>query len=156
LKFNPAERINLLNVLPKDASASTLKILRDLQLSLSFTEEEHKRFFIISKLPNGQKYEDLNPDTIGVLTDVPIGEKAKDIIVDALKEWDKKDQLKFKFSIFREILEKNKQDTLLDLYERFVDGKKTPEDLADESAAVKMKEVNAAVPLPAGAPQKIP
>ncbi len=113
-------------MLPKDASASTLKILRDLQLSLSFTEEEHKRFFITSKLPNGTKYEDLNAETIEILTDIPIGEKAKDIIVNALKEWDKKEQLKFKFSIFREVLEKNKQDTLLDLYERFVDKRKHP------------------------------
>jgi hypothetical protein len=82
---------------------------------------------------------------------VGIGEKAADIIKDALIEWDKKKTLQYRFSIFREKEPEKKRSTMLDLYERFVEGKKTEEDLEDEAAADAMKKANAdiSVPVPA-------
>jgi len=46
VKFNVAERIALLNVLPPIGSAATLRIIRELQGELSFTEDELKHFGI--------------------------------------------------------------------------------------------------------------
>jgi hypothetical protein len=130
LKFNPAERINLLNVIPKEGTASTLKIIRDLQTALGFTEEEHREFIVEYKLSNGSKYEDLNKDKLTVLKDVAVGEKAHDIIVEALKTASEQKKLHI---------------STLGLYERFVEGKKSAEDLNDEAEAAVMKKANADV-----------
>jgi hypothetical protein len=130
LKFNPAERINLLNVIPKEGTASTLKIIRDLQTALGFTEEEHREFIVEYKLSNGSKYEDLNKDKLTVLKDVAVGEKAHDIIVEALKTASEQKKLHI---------------STLGLYERFVEGKKSAEDLKDEAEAAVMKKANADV-----------
>ena len=151
MKLNPAERVNLLTVVPTEVSVSMFRILRDLQYSLSFTEEERKRFFIESKLPNGDKFEDLNPDpdVLSTLVDVPIGEEAKRVIVNALKDWDKKERLRRRVSIFREDLPKpNQRLTMLDLYERFVEDKKTAEDIEDEAKVIALKKANADVTVP--------
>jgi len=43
LKLNTAQRLVLLDVLPKEGNYTTLKIVRKLKESLSFSEEEHKR-----------------------------------------------------------------------------------------------------------------
>jgi hypothetical protein len=130
LKFNPAERINLLNVIPKEGTASTLKIIRDLQTALGFTEEEHREFIVEYKLSNGSKYEDLNKDKLTVLKDVAVGEKAHDIIVEALKTASEQKKLHI---------------STLGLYERVVEGKKSAEDLKDEAEAAVMKKANADV-----------
>jgi len=130
LKFNPAERINLLNVIPKEGTASTLKIIRDLQTALGFTEEEHREFIVEYKLSNGSKYEDLNKDKLTVLKDVAVGEKAHDIIVEALKTASEQKKLHI---------------STLGLYERFVEGVKSAEDLKDEAEAAVMKKANADV-----------
>ena len=126
MKFNPAERINLLNVIPKEGTASTLKIIRDLQTALGFTE--HREFIVEYKLSNGSKYEDLNKDKLTVLKDVAVGEKAHDIIVEALKTASEQKKLHI---------------STLGLYERFVEGKKSAEDLKDEAEAAVMKKANA-------------
>lgn len=134
MKFNPAERINLLNVIPKEGTASTLKIIRDLQTALGFTEEEHREFIVEYKLPNGSKYEDLNKDKLTVLKDVAVGEKARDVIVEALKTASEQKKLHI---------------SMLGLYERFVEGKKSAEDLKDEATGDAMKKANAEVAVPA-------
>ena len=136
MKFNPAERINLLNAIPKEGAATTLKIVRDLQTALGFTEAEHKEFIIEMPLPNGSKFETVNADKLGVLKEVAIGEKARDIIIEALKVSARKNSCII---------------SMLGLYERFVEGKKSAEDMKDEAAAEAMKKANAdvAVPVPA-------
>jgi hypothetical protein len=133
MKLNPAERINLLNVIPREGSAATLRIVRDLQTVLGLSEAEHKEFIITMPLPNGSKFETVNVDKLGVLKDVAIGEKARDIIVEALKGLSEKKQLHI---------------SMLGLYERFVEGKKTKEDLEDEVATAKMKKANKDCELP--------
>jgi hypothetical protein len=100
MKLTAAERVNLLNILPEQGNFITLKIVNDLRMNLSFTEKEIKVMDIkvnentVTWNENGNKE-----------TDVLIGEKATDIIVEKLSEMDK-----------------NKQLTMLyySLYEKFV------------------------------------
>jgi hypothetical protein len=63
-----------------------------------------------------------------VLKDVAVGEKAHDIIVEALKTASEQKKLHI---------------STLGLYERFVEGVKSAEDLKDESEAAVMKKANA-------------
>ena len=83
------ERIILLNVLPKEGDFSTLKIVRNLRESLSFSEEEHK--ILQFKTENGRVLWKPEGD---MQKDVPIGEKATDIIVECLKRLNKEKHLK--------------------------------------------------------------
>ncbi len=135
MKLSPVDRINLLNSLPQKGNPTTLRIRRDLEAALSFTEEEHKLFIIDIKLRTGEIFEKFNPDTINTLKDVFIGEKARDLIIDELAKLGKEAEL---------------PRSMLDIYERFVEGQKTLEDLADEAAAAKMKEASKDVVLSGG------
>lgn len=96
------DRLLLLNILPNVGSFDTLKIVRDLQSDLSFSEEEHKRLDITSQdgLVQWRQESDLP-------VDISIGEIATKVIIDRLKEMDKRKQLKIE---------------ALQLYERFVLG----------------------------------
>ena len=73
----------MLSVLPKDGNYATMKILGDLQMNLSYTEEELVKWGI-----------DVNRDTQVISwdedgeADIPIGEKATGIIVDELRKLD--------------------------------------------------------------------
>ena len=118
MKLNIPERIALLNILPAEGDAVSLRIVRDLKNALSFSEQEVKRF----KLKNTMK-----PDGTGAVViwdskfsnitkDVKVGDVAKSIIVGQLKMLDNTKRLRLE---------------LLDLYERFVSpeqelGKKEP------------------------------
>lgn len=77
------ERIVLLKALPKEADYATLKILTNLRLALSFTEEETKEWGIESDVAAGRTTWEKDG-----IADIPIGEKATDIIVAALKKLD--------------------------------------------------------------------
>lgn len=94
------DRIGLQSVLPSRGSFDTLRIVRDLQSALSFSEEELKRLDITR---NGELFKwDGKVDSP---VDIPIGEKATDVIKAALVELDSRRQL---------------QAGLLSLYEHFV------------------------------------
>jgi hypothetical protein len=94
------ERILALNVLPKEGDITTLRIIRDLQRDLSFTEEEHKEFQFKFDGGNIQWKEGAPPK------EIEIGEKAREIIGSALKAIDKDKKLTMEH---------------LSLYEKFVD-----------------------------------
>ncbi len=82
------ERLVLLSLLPVEGDYATLKILTDLRMSLSFTEKEVKDWkLVIDTETNSTKWEK-NEES-----EIPIGEKATDIIVDALKGRDRKKNL---------------------------------------------------------------
>jgi hypothetical protein len=125
LKLTPVERQNLLYVIPKEGSVLTLRIVRDLQTALGFTEAEHKEFVIKMPMPNGSETEIVRADKCDVRTEVRIGEKAEEIIVEALKALIEKKQLHI---------------TCLGLYERFVEKKKTAEDAKDEAETAAKAE----------------
>jgi hypothetical protein len=94
------ERIVLLSLLPVEGSYATLKILTDLRMSLSFTEEEMKDWGIVNNPGSGQTIWKTNGET-----EIPIGEKATDIVEAALKKHD---------------AEKSLPIQALDLYEKFI------------------------------------
>lgn len=88
MKLSALERLVILGTLPKEGSYATLKILMNLKMSLAFTEEEIKKWGIVSDLAKNQTAWKTNGET-----EIPIGEKATDIIVDALKKLDQQNKL---------------------------------------------------------------
>jgi len=116
MKLSVLERIQLLGLLPKEGDHFTLKILRQLKESLSFSEAEHK---VLQFKNGGEKYKDdkgreqIVPE--GQIRwikeadkDVQIGERATDIITEIFKKLN--DQKKLPEQMF-------------DLYEKFIEVK---------------------------------
>lgn len=90
MKLTVLERITTLNILPPEGNFLTLKIVRKLREALSFTEEELKTFEIVQE---GHRITwNSTADTSGG-TEIPIGEKATDLIVTALKKLDQEGKL---------------------------------------------------------------
>jgi len=81
MKLNIAERFMVLGMLPKESNFATLKIVRQLQESLSLTEEEFKDFDVKQE---GQQIQWNKKGTEE--KEIEIGEKATDIIIEALKK----------------------------------------------------------------------
>jgi len=100
MNLNVLDRIHLLQFLPREGDVVSLRILQTLRLSLSFTEDEVKKFNLIvdaeTELTTWENDEEL---------DIPIGEKATDIIVDTLKNLSK---------------EKKLPDTAIGIYDKFI------------------------------------
>ena len=88
MNLSELERLVVLKVLPKEGDYATLKILTNLRLSLSFTEEEIKAWEIASDLSTGR-----TTWKVEGVADIPIGEKATDIIVAAFKKLDREKKL---------------------------------------------------------------
>ena len=82
------DRLLLLKALPREGGYATLKIVQDLKLKLSLSEKEFKEYEV--KEENGNIVWDPEKD-IG--KEIPIGEKATDIIVMALKKRDRDGEL---------------------------------------------------------------
>ena len=80
------ERLVILSVLPKEGDYATLRILQNLKLSLSFTEEETTAWGIAT-VDNRTTWKQNGE------TEIPIGEKATDIIVSALSKLNKDKKL---------------------------------------------------------------
>jgi hypothetical protein len=92
MKLNLLERIMILNVLPKESNFITLRIVKDLEKSLSFTEEEIKEYSI------KQEGQNINWNIEGnVEKEIQIGEKATDIIVESLKKLNEQNKLTMQF-----------------------------------------------------------
>jgi len=106
MKFKTAERFNLLNILPEIGNFATLKILRDLREKLSLTEEENKKWKV-AFINDGKRspFYTWNNEGEKANTEIKIGEKANDIIVEALKDLEKNNIL---------------PDTLFEVYEKIV------------------------------------
>ena len=100
MKLNVLERIQLLQYLPREGDIVSLRILQTMRMSFGFTEDEIKKFEIKTD-------QETNITTWGKdeEVDIPIGEKATDIIVDALKKMN---------------AEKRLPDTAIDLYDKFI------------------------------------
>lgn len=88
MNMSVLERLVALSILPKEGDFATLKILTNLRLSLSFTEEEIKKWEITADPKTGRTSwrEDAEAE-------IPVGEKATDIIVGALKKLDREKKL---------------------------------------------------------------
>lgn len=88
MNLSVLERLTILSILPSEGDFATLRILQSLKMSLSFTEDEIKTFGITSNAETLQTAWEVDEDA-----EIPIGEKATDIIVDALKKLDREKKL---------------------------------------------------------------
>jgi len=110
MKLNIAERIALMGVLPQQGNAITLRIIRELQSRLSFTEEELKHYNIQNHAnPDGSARVTWNPELSEEEKDIPIGEAATGVIKEQLTKLNAQNQLHV---------------TMLPLYEKFVEEQK--------------------------------
>lgn len=103
MELNILERLILLQILPKEGNFVTLNIVRDLQSSLSPNEEEIKEFEI------KQVKEQITWNEKAIIPkEIKIGEKATDIIVEALEKLDKENKLNVQHMSIYEKFIKNK------------------------------------------------
>jgi len=100
MELSIKERLMALGALPAEGDYSTLKILNQLRLSLSFSEKEVADWGIESDLEDNR-----TTWTTDEVVEIPIGEKATDIIVSSLKKLNK---------------EKKLNADMLTLYEKFI------------------------------------
>ena len=105
MKLNLMERLVALSILPIHGNITTLRIIDDLKVALSPTEKEHKDCEIVDEENQPIRW---NTKEGLVAVDIPIGEKATDIIVDALKSLDAEQKL---------------TKDHVSLYEKFIDNK---------------------------------
>lgn len=101
-ELNVLERLAILNILPQENNFATLKIIRDLKSNIGITEDEFTKFELVM---NGEQ---LRWNAEGSKR-IPfkIGMKARDIIVEQLKELDDQDKL---------------NENHITIYELFVEG----------------------------------
>ena len=105
MKLNVLERMMLLNVLPREGSFVTLKVVADLRDELSFSEAGHKKY----KFVEDEGRVTWNP-AAEQFKEVHIGEKATDVVVEALKKLDKEKKLTMEhMSLFQKFVEGNKK-----------------------------------------------
>ena len=89
MKLNVLERLVLLAILPNTGTITTVRIVHDVQMALSFSEEEHKVLQFEKLTDGGTKWEE------GVVEDkaIELGPRATAMIVDALARLDKEEKL---------------------------------------------------------------
>lgn len=104
MKLTVGERYVLLDVLPKEGTYTTLKIVRKLRENLSFSEEEIKAFGI-SETPSEAGLRVVWNVDRPQEADIDIGERATDVIATALKALDKSGKLTDReFSLFEKFV----------------------------------------------------
>lgn len=86
--LNVDERLTLLGILPKERNSADMRILRDLRMSLSYTEEERKEWGITANQETMRIHWEENEEA-----EIPIGEIATSIVVGVLRELDKQDKV---------------------------------------------------------------
>jgi len=103
MKLNIQERIALLQILPAEGDIVTLRVLGDMQKAIGFSEETIKKYDIVTKDQrvtwNAKGVEE---------TEIELGEKATEIIKEALLKLDK---------------EKKLNGSQITIYEKFVQDK---------------------------------
>lgn len=104
MKLKVKDRLTLLGLLPKEGDFISLKVVRQLQNDLSFSEKEIKRYKFRQE-GSIVKWD----EKIAQEKEIEIGDKAKEIIANALKEMNEKKKLTL---------------NSIDLYERFVEKNK--------------------------------
>ena len=83
------ERLVLLNVLPREGTITTVKIVRELREALSFSEEEHKELKFERTEDGGTQWDTGAEED----EDVPVGPRAHTLVVETLELLDKDKKL---------------------------------------------------------------
>ncbi|MGD6807553.1 MAG: hypothetical protein ACQCN4_11410 [Candidatus Bathyarchaeia archaeon] len=109
-KLSLKDRVNLLEILPREGNIITLRVIRELQSSIGFSEAEIADYQIelIEVGTSGRFRTSWNERGKSASKNIKIGPKAEKIIVERLEELNNKKILPFQ---------------MLDLYERFVEQK---------------------------------
>ncbi len=114
MKLRISDRLLILNLIPKEGTIDTLRIVRDLQIALSFSEEEHKATHLRLE---GDMFVWGDPEVedkeaaakaVDIHKDIEIGERAFDVIKGTLGMASSNGLLKIEY---------------LPLYEHFCEGK---------------------------------
>ena len=102
MKLNVLERITALGIMPEAGNFATLRVMNDLRMALSLTEAEFKEFAV------KQDGEQMSWNPKGAEDrEVKIGEKATDILVEALLNLDKEKKLTNQhFTLFEKFIKK--------------------------------------------------
>ena len=99
MQLTPLERLSILGVLPRESSFATLRIVRQLENALSFSEDDLKAFGVVQE---GNMIRVANNRE---LVDIPIGERATELIKSSLKELSKAGKLTMaQFSIYEKFV----------------------------------------------------
>jgi len=109
-KLSLKDRIALLNILPREGNIVTLRIIRDLQRALSFSEAEISDYAItVAQIGTSSNFKTMwNANGKKAVKSVKIGANAESILVERLRDLNEKKLLPL---------------GLLELYERFVEKK---------------------------------
>ncbi len=91
MKLSVINRLVLLNVLPKEGNILTLRIVRDLQSALSFSEAELEALKF-QELSVGMAWNQKAAETLEAI-DIEIGKEAKRVIVVAFKKLNNEQKL---------------------------------------------------------------
>jgi len=103
MKLSIAERVALIEVLPPEGNFATLKIVHNLRQVLSFSEEEFKEWGI-TIAQNRMTWNETARNAEE--KDIPIGEKATDLIVESLKKLDQAEKLTERhFTLYQKFVE---------------------------------------------------
>lgn len=95
MKLDVRERLVLLSVLPAEGNFVTLKVVRKLRESLSFSEEEIKGYKFVYGVNQETNQNQVTWDnSIEQSKSIEIGTQAKTIIQDALKKLDEQEKLR--------------------------------------------------------------
>ena len=91
--------------MPREGSFVTLRVVGELRNDLSFSEAEHKKY----KFVETEGRVSWNP-AVEQFKEVHIGEKAMDVVVDALKKLDKEKKLTMEhMSLYSKFVENGKK-----------------------------------------------
>lgn len=91
MKLDVKERLLLLNILPKETNFLIMKIARDLQDNLGFSEAELKELKFVTNEDGLLKWD---PKAKIEEKEIEIGEKANEMIVSELKKLDEQKKLR--------------------------------------------------------------
>lgn len=106
MKLSILERLMIMNILPKESNFLTLKIIRELQTNLSFSEEEIS-FYKMETLENGNIKWDDKKEQEKPEKEIEIGGKTMSIIVESLEKLDKANKITLShFSLCEKFLDK--------------------------------------------------
>jgi len=102
MELTVGERLVLLSVIPDEGNFTTLKVIRDLKMALSFSEDEHKEYQFVQEGMQVRWNDKADQNK-----EIEIGEKANDIIVLALSKLNEEKKLKMEhFSLYSKIVMK--------------------------------------------------
>lgn len=105
MKLSVGERLILLSILPEEGNFTTLKIIRDLRMGLSFSEAEHKKYKFVQEGMSVRWDDKATQDK-----EIEIGEKANDIIVLALSKLNESKKLKMEhITLYEKFIEKKNE-----------------------------------------------